>query len=137
MPLKQDNRLIGLKTALGPDVLAVRSVTIHEEISRLFQIDGELSSENGEVDFDKVIGKPVTLEVSANGYLDPSYDWYSGRTGDVTIPLSSHSNQMTVTFYYAPADFQVWAEVWDHCNYATVEFTINVVTTSRRRATRH
>ena len=32
-----------------PDVLALRSVSIQEQISRLFQIEAELSSENGEV----------------------------------------------------------------------------------------
>ena len=63
MALKQDNRLIAIKTALGPDVLALRSVSVQEQISRLFQIEAELSSENGEVDFDKVVGYGATVRL--------------------------------------------------------------------------
>jgi type VI secretion system secreted protein VgrG len=63
MPLKQDSRLIAIKTALGPDALALRSVSIQEQISRLFQIEAELSSEDGEVDFDKVVGHPATIRL--------------------------------------------------------------------------
>ena len=44
MPLKQDSRMLAIKTALGPDLLAVRSFTIQEQISRLFQIDAELAA---------------------------------------------------------------------------------------------
>jgi type VI secretion system secreted protein VgrG len=63
MPLKQENRLLAIKTALGPNVLAVRSASIREQISRLFQIDAELSSENGEIDFDKVVGHEATIRL--------------------------------------------------------------------------
>ena len=67
MPIKQDNRSLAIKTALGPDVLAVRSISVREEISRLFQIEAELSSENAEVDFDKVIGKEVSICLTVPG----------------------------------------------------------------------
>ncbi len=63
MPIKQDNRMLAIKTALGPDVLAVRSITANERLSRLFQIEAELSSEDGEIDFDKVVGHPATLRL--------------------------------------------------------------------------
>src|SRR2546430_2113698 len=63
MPLKQEARLLAIKTALGPDVLAVRSVTAQEQMSRLFQIEAELSSENGEIDFDKVVGNNTTIRL--------------------------------------------------------------------------
>jgi len=77
MGLQQDTRLLAITTALGPDVLAVRTASIKEEISRLFEIEVELSSENGEVDFDEVIGHDATLRLDVgesdkrffNGYV--------------------------------------------------------------------
>lgn len=61
--MKQDHRMLAIKTALGADVLAVRSLIAEEPVSRLFQIDVELSSEDGKVDFDKVVGHEVTLRL--------------------------------------------------------------------------
>lgn len=72
MPIKQDNRLLAIKTSLGPDVLAVRSITVQEQISRLFEIEADLGSEDGEIDFDKVIGKAVTLRLNV-GQKDKRY----------------------------------------------------------------
>jgi len=63
MALKQDNRLVAIKTALGADVLALRSFTVQEQIGRLFQIEAELSSEDGEIDFDKVVGNSATIRL--------------------------------------------------------------------------
>ena len=63
MPPKQEARLLAIKTALGPNVLAVRSISLREEMSRLFQIEAELSSEDAAIDFDKVIGQPATLRL--------------------------------------------------------------------------
>ena len=64
MPIKQEARLLAIKTALGQDVLAVRSASIQEQISHLFQIEVELSSENGEIDFDKVVGNSATFRLN-------------------------------------------------------------------------
>src|SRR5262245_37843783 len=64
MPIKQDNRLLAIKTALGADVLGLRSFTLRDQVSRLFQIDAELSSENGAIDFDKVVGHSVTIRLN-------------------------------------------------------------------------
>ena len=64
MALKQDNRQLAIKTALGPDVLAVRSISVHEQISHLFDIEAELSSEDGEIDLDKVIGHDATIRLN-------------------------------------------------------------------------
>src|ERR1043166_3446107 len=63
MAIKQESRLLTIKTSLGPDVLAVRTANIQEQISRLSQIDVELSSENGSIDFDKVVGHNATLRL--------------------------------------------------------------------------
>ena len=70
MPIVQEKRLLDIKTALGPNALALRTLAVQEEISRLFQIEVELSSENGEIKFDEVVGhereeiRPARYEIS-------------------------------------------------------------------------
>jgi type VI secretion system secreted protein VgrG len=61
--IQEKTRLLAVKTALGPDVLAIRTLTVREEISRLFQIEVELSSEDGEIKFDDVVGHPATVRL--------------------------------------------------------------------------
>ena len=57
---------MAITTALGPEKLAVGSVPVQEQISRLFQIEAELASEDGEIDFDNVIGqRPPSGSISA------------------------------------------------------------------------
>jgi type VI secretion system secreted protein VgrG len=63
MPLTQRSRLLAINTALGPDVLVLRSIAMREQISRLFEIDADLSSENGAIDFDKVVGHNATVRL--------------------------------------------------------------------------
>jgi type VI secretion system secreted protein VgrG len=72
MPIKQDNRSLAITTALGPDVLAVRSISVQERLGRLFQIEAELSSEDGTVDFDKVVGQNCTIRLQL-GQKDSRY----------------------------------------------------------------
>lgn len=55
---------MAIKTALGPDVLALRSVSIHEQFSRPFRIEAELSSTDGAVDLDKVVGLGATIRLN-------------------------------------------------------------------------
>lgn len=77
MPLTQKHRLIAMDTALGADVLGLRSVSVQEQLSRLFQIDAELSSEDGNIDFDEVVGGNATIRLQVadkgtryfNGYI--------------------------------------------------------------------
>ena len=64
MAIKQDTRWLAINTPLGADVLAVRSIALQEQLSRPFQIEAELRSEDGKVDFDKVIGHNVTLRLN-------------------------------------------------------------------------
>jgi type VI secretion system secreted protein VgrG len=61
--MKQDHRMLAIITPLGADVLALRSIVVNEHLSRLFEIQADLRSDNGEVDFDKVIGHPVTIRL--------------------------------------------------------------------------
>ena len=69
MPINQENRLLAITTPLGPNVLAVRSISVQEQLSRLLQIEAELSSEDGEIEFDQIVGHNVTirLKIGASG----------------------------------------------------------------------
>jgi type VI secretion system secreted protein VgrG len=79
MPVKQANRMLAISTALGPDVLAVRSIAVQEQISRLFQIDAELSSEDGLVDLDKVVGNEATLRLNVGSSAKRYFNGYVSR----------------------------------------------------------
>src|SRR5258706_8527659 len=63
MALKQENRPLGIKTALDDDVLALRSFSLQEQLGRMFQIEAELISENGEIPLDKVVGQNATIRL--------------------------------------------------------------------------
>jgi len=63
MPITQENRILAISTALGDDDLAVRSISVKEQAGRLFQIEAELSSEDGTVNFDNVLGNNVTIRL--------------------------------------------------------------------------
>jgi type VI secretion system secreted protein VgrG len=72
MAPKQDERLLSIKTALGPDVLSVRSISVRDQLSRMFEIEAQLSSVNADVDFDQVIGRNATLRLDI-GQNDKRY----------------------------------------------------------------
>ncbi|HEV2208983.1 MAG TPA: type VI secretion system tip protein TssI/VgrG [Verrucomicrobiae bacterium] len=83
MPLKQDTRALAIKTALDADVLAVRSVSIQEQVSRMFEIQAELSSENGNIDLDKVIGQPATVRLDLTQKGQRYFDGFVSRLTQV------------------------------------------------------
>ena len=72
MSLTQKSRLLAIETVLGADVLALRSVGVQEQISRLFQIEAELSSDNGLIKFDDVVGHNATVRLQV-GDKDTRY----------------------------------------------------------------
>ena len=59
----QATRNIAIDTPLGEDVLLLRSFSGHEEISRLFEFDLDLLSEDYEINFDDIIGQNVTIRM--------------------------------------------------------------------------
>lgn len=63
MSYKQDNRFISIHSPLGPDKLLLTGFVCREEISRLFEIDADVASEDEAVDFDKLLGLPVTIRL--------------------------------------------------------------------------
>ncbi len=63
MPHTQENRLIGIETPLGKDVLLLRGFSGQEGMSRLFSFDLDLLSTDPEIKFENIIGQKVTVRV--------------------------------------------------------------------------
>jgi type VI secretion system secreted protein VgrG len=101
MPIKQDSRSIAITTPLGADVLGLRSFSLQEQLSRLFQIEAELSSEDGEVDFDKVVGQNVTIRLQV-GQKDTRY--FNG----IVSRMVQVSNQGSYSHYRATIVPWLW-----------------------------
>jgi type VI secretion system secreted protein VgrG len=64
MALKQDNRLLNLKTSLGENELVLTSFRGREEISRLFQFQLEMTSDNNAIQAKDIVGTNVTFRVN-------------------------------------------------------------------------
>ncbi len=75
MPFTQDDRVIAIETPLGKDVLLLVSFAAHESISHLFRISAQLYSENGSIDFTKIIGQKVSISLKL---ADGSKRYFSG-----------------------------------------------------------
>jgi len=63
MAFKQANRLLMLKTPLGPDVLEVTSFSGREELSRPFSFRLEMISRNNAIQPAQIVGKNVTFGI--------------------------------------------------------------------------
>ncbi len=59
----QENRLIQVATPLGPDVLLLQGFEGHEGVSRPFEFDLRMLSENRSVSFEAVVGKKATIKI--------------------------------------------------------------------------
>src|SRR6202140_5268686 len=79
MPLNQETRLLAIGTPLGDDVLALPSFSTREQLGRLFQIEAELSSEDAEVDLDKVVGHNVTIRLRIGQKDDRYFNGFVSR----------------------------------------------------------
>ena len=63
MALTQAARIASLSTPLGGDTLVFHSLSISEELGRLFSLDIEAGSERGDLKADDVLGKAVSVEM--------------------------------------------------------------------------
>ena len=63
----QDTRVCQIKTPLGSDALLVEHLTVSESISRLFQIDLDLLSPKGGIEFNKIVGEGVAISIELEG----------------------------------------------------------------------
>jgi type VI secretion system secreted protein VgrG len=61
--LQQTDRLFHLDTPLGEDVLLVKRISGTEQISELFHYELDLVSDNFDIDFDQLVGKPITVGI--------------------------------------------------------------------------
>jgi len=71
----QDGGLIKIDTPLGKDVLLLRGLVGSEAISRLFQFQLDLLSENPSISFSDIVGKNVTVSLKQP---DGSYRYLNG-----------------------------------------------------------
>jgi type VI secretion system secreted protein VgrG len=62
--LTQKNRFLAINTVLGADELVLRNVSINEQMSRLFQIDVEMDSQNIGIKFEDIVGTTATVRLT-------------------------------------------------------------------------
>src|SRR5437867_3665067 len=67
MSATQKHRLVAIGTALGDDAPLLKSCSISEQLSRLFQIELELRSDDPAIDFDKMVGSKAAIRVETPG----------------------------------------------------------------------
>ncbi len=60
----QDNRSVRVTSPFGKDVLLLAQLSAVEQVSQLFHFDLALLSEKGELDADKILGKPLGLALT-------------------------------------------------------------------------
>jgi type VI secretion system secreted protein VgrG len=61
MPATQENRAALINTPLGKDKLLLRRFSYHEQLGRLFRLEAELLSEDGQLTFENIVGENVTI----------------------------------------------------------------------------
>jgi type VI secretion system secreted protein VgrG len=71
--ITQRDRLFYLETPLGEDVLITRSFTGTEAMSTLFHFHLVVGSESHDIDFNDIVGFPVTLSVRQNDGVSRRY----------------------------------------------------------------
>ncbi|HEY1790033.1 MAG TPA: type VI secretion system tip protein TssI/VgrG [Verrucomicrobiae bacterium] len=131
MPIKQDNRSIAIKTPLGPDVLGLRSMSIEEQLSRLFRIEAELSSENETVDLDQVVGHEVTIRINAGQNSKRFFHGFVSRMVQVAKQDQYARYRATIVpwlwFLTRTSDCRVWVAVEDPSQGKTVPDVIEAL----------
>ena len=62
----QTGRALQITTPLGKDAVLLRSVSGQETVSQLFRFQLELLSEEESMNFDDLVGQPVSIAVERN-----------------------------------------------------------------------
>ena len=75
----QLNRNIAIGTPLGTDVLLLKSFSYVEQLGRLYDLDAELLSLQADIDFDKIIGKNVTIRMESDAGNTRYFNGYVAR----------------------------------------------------------
>ena len=71
----QANKFIEVKTPLGGDALLIKTFSGTEQISRLFQFDLDLTSEDAEIKFEDIIGQKAAVRLDLG---DDGKRWFHG-----------------------------------------------------------
>ena len=86
MGYTQENRLISIDTPLGPDELLLERFSGNEGMSRLFEFQLEMLSENHNIKFEDIIGKGVTVGIKLYGneerFFHGIISRFSQKSGD-------------------------------------------------------
>jgi type VI secretion system secreted protein VgrG len=109
--LQQTDRLFHLDTPLGEDVLLVKRVSGTERISGLFHYDLDLVSDNFDIDFDQMVGKPVTLGIRLSD--NETFHYLNG----IVSKFALYSDEGRLACYKAEMVPWLWllTQAWD-CN---------------------
>ncbi len=84
--LTQAGRLLQVDTPLGPDGFAVHSLSGHEALSELFEVNLELSSENFQIAPASLIAKPATVRILFSESQDRYINGFINRFTLVPTP---------------------------------------------------
>lgn len=89
----QDTLKLKVTTPLGPNKLLLRAFKGEDRISGLFQFTLEMVSEDNALDFQAIIGKPVTVSLSLS---DSSTHHFNGIVGRF---VQEESNERLTTYF--------------------------------------
>lgn len=97
----QDNLKLKLTTPLGPNKLLLRSFRGDEQISGLFQFRLEMVSEDDSIDFDAVVGKPVTVTLTLG-------DGTEHHLNGIVARFVQEETNLRLTRYFADIHPWLW-----------------------------
>jgi len=95
----QDNLLFTVHTPLGKDQLLFKSLQGEEQLSGLFHFQIELLSESHHLDFQAILGQPLTIQIQ----FAPEHTRY--LNGIVTHFAQADTDSRFTTYY---ADLRPW-----------------------------
>lgn len=79
----QRARLIGVKTPLGEDALLLRSATVSERLSTLFELQLELLSEGDHINAESLLGQTMTVRLDLQDETPRFFNGYVSRFAHV------------------------------------------------------
>jgi type VI secretion system secreted protein VgrG len=93
--------MLAIETSLGSNTLGLRSVSIEEEVGRPFIIEAELSSLDGRINLDKVVGFPAGIRLDVAG---DTKRYFHG----IICRMSQSANQGEYAHYHATIVPWLW-----------------------------
>lgn len=97
----QDNLKLKISTPLGPNKLLLRSFRGEERISSLFQFTLEMVSEDNAIDFQAIVGKPVTVTLNLSNNTEHHLNGIVGR-------FVQEETNLRLTRYFADIHPWLW-----------------------------